>query len=112
MKYIVLYIATILLFTAPELMAQKPAIDLLPSDHGIMHPEAMIDTSYTKDTLVFFGVPAAASDSTIGMVPPKSRDRKGSQKLEKGHWEGILESLIIHRLYPLRMFILITALNI
>jgi hypothetical protein len=36
--------------TFSETAAQKPAIDLLPSTHEIIHPEAVVDTSCTYDS--------------------------------------------------------------
>ena len=52
MKYIVLYTLALFLMNLPEVSGQKPAIDLLPSSHGYIHPEAVIDTCYNGDSLI------------------------------------------------------------
>ena len=52
MKYIVLYTLTLFLINIQEAAGQKPTIDLLPSSHAHLHPEAVIDTSYTGDSLI------------------------------------------------------------
>ena len=57
MKHIVLYtmvMITGLLMAFPAAIAQKPAIDLLPSTQLRVHPEAMVDTSFSTDSLVNF----------------------------------------------------------
>lgn len=52
MKNIVLYTLALFLMNLPEVFGQKPAIELLPSSHEHNHPEAVIDTSYTGDSLI------------------------------------------------------------
>ncbi len=51
MKYIVVYTIAILGLTSLNAPAQKPSIDLLPTTSSSVHPEAMIDTSITHDSL-------------------------------------------------------------
>ena len=51
MRYIVVYIILILGVTALKTSAQKPTIDLLPAASMGIHPEALIDTCITPDSL-------------------------------------------------------------
>ncbi len=51
MRYIVVYTILILGITALETSAQKPTIELLPSTSASVHPEALIDTCITPDSL-------------------------------------------------------------
>ncbi len=55
MKRIVLYtivFTTGLLACTPEISGQKPTIDLLPSANQHLHPEAIVDTTFSSDSLV------------------------------------------------------------
>lgn len=52
MKYIVLYTLLILLLLPGEARAQKQVYFLIPSARMHIHPEAMVDTMATGDTLV------------------------------------------------------------
>jgi hypothetical protein len=52
MKYIVLYTFAIWLLVNSEATAQKPVIDLLPSDHKPIHQNAVADTGFVGDSLV------------------------------------------------------------
>jgi len=126
MKYIVLYIITILWITSSETAAQKPALDLLPSTNGHIHPEAMIDTSSTNDSLVLI-VPSHPGASTPAILSEednirKNERRKGtgldslfkrrnSRKVQESMKPGI-NPLIFRNINPIRFLFHMTALNI
>ena len=76
MKNIVLYIIPLLLFVFSESVSQKPTIDLLPSNHERPHPEAIVDTVYTKDTLVM------KSPVKKKITTTDSGNRKGEERKE------------------------------
>jgi hypothetical protein len=106
MKYIVLYILTFLWITTSETAAQKPVIDLLPSTHKQHHPEAVIDTCLTSDSLVV--VVASHPSKTYGEsmhqynVPVRDSlfpNRPG------------MFPLIFKSIFPIRFLIYNTALN-
>ena len=63
MKYIVVYTIFILGLTSLNTEAQKPNIDLLPIISESVHPEAMVDTSFTHDSLVMFDSLSPLHDS-------------------------------------------------
>ena len=121
MKNIVLYTIPVLLLVFTESIAQKPTIDLLPSNHERPHPEAIIDTIYTKDTLVInFPVEKqnSKSDSEVwkGEIRKKGflRGRfRGSEILKPGkHADSILYKLVLKNVKSCRILIFyITALN-
>jgi hypothetical protein len=62
-KYIVVYIIFILGLTSLDAEAQKPTIDLLPFASESVHPEAMIDTCITRDSLVLYDSLSPLHDS-------------------------------------------------
>ena len=77
MKSIVVYKITILLGTlllTTGLMAQKPAIDLISSNHQYRHPEAIIDTGYAVNPPV--------REAVLKQVPPV-QNQKQKAKSEK-----------------------------
>jgi hypothetical protein len=112
-------------FTASDTAAQKPTLDLLPSSHEHVHPEAMIDTSSTMDSPVLFApntptasLPVIHSDGD-GME--KNERQKGTgldslfkkrytKKVQEGMNPGI-NSLIILNINPIQFLIYMTALN-
>jgi len=57
MKNIVAYTLTIMLGTGTLLNGQKLSLDLLPVQNEIIHPEAVIDTSYSNDSLIRYEIP-------------------------------------------------------
>ncbi len=79
MKNIVLYTVSFmtgLLLISSEIISQKPAIDLLPSTHQRIHPEAMLDTGI-------------ASDSQIVIVPLHLPLKTDSDNIvKKENWQG------------------------
>jgi hypothetical protein len=54
--------------TLVEANAQKPAIMLLPAKMEVKHPEALIDTSQTSDTLIRT-LDLRKDTSTVGSTP-------------------------------------------
>ena len=78
MKSIVVYKITILtgfLLLGTGLLAQKPAIDLISSNHQYRHPESIIDTSYTLNPPV--------RDAVLKTIPPAQEQEKISKKGRK-----------------------------
>ena len=126
MKYIVVYIITMIWFTASETAAQKPTLDLLPSTHEHVHPEAVIDTGSTIESLVLFApnTPGASSPVILseGDGIGKNERQKGTgldplfkRRITKKVQEGMnprINSLIIKNMNPIRFLIYMTALNI
>ena len=127
MKYIVLYIIAILWITSSETAAQKPAIDLLPSTHEQVHPEAWIDTSVTKDSLILIS-PDYQGTSSIVIISYEDSIRKSrrpqkktgldslfkkrsTKMIKEGQWQGI-NPLIFKNVNPIRFLFHMTALNI
>ena len=78
MKSIVVYKVTILsgfLLMSTGLLAQKPAIDLISSNHQYRHPESIIDTSYTVNPPV--------RDAVLKTIPPAQEQKKTSKTRRK-----------------------------
>jgi len=122
MKNIVLYtIPLLLLLIFSEATAQKPTIDLLPSNHERPHPEAIVDTSYTKDTLVMnspFEKQITNADSEVRKeeVRKKGIRRRWIRSFEIRkpgfHPDSILQKLVSKKVQSHRILIFyITALN-
>ena len=128
MKHIVVYKITLitgLLLIITSLAAQKPTIDLLPSSHQYMHPEAMIDTSLTSDSLVQFippiGPPYINKDTLRKESVKKERRQIGPNldtifhRDEARKTPGEIRSmgLPLHIKYfnPIKLFIHITAVK-
>ena len=112
MRYIVLYILTFWLFFAVESPAQKSAISLIPSKLETIHPEAMIDTTLTNDSLIRV-IPVAMDSATAehpGRKIPtgKAENTSGSRERRKGE----IHPLLGMRNSLLRIFIHVTMLNI
>ena len=57
MKNIVVYTLAIMLGTGTLLSGQKLSLELLPVQNEIIHPEAVIDTSYSTDSLIRYYIP-------------------------------------------------------
>ena len=128
MKSIVVYkIAFLCLFllSGLELMAQKPAIDLISSQHRYRHPEAIVDTGYAVNPPV--------RDAVLKQLPPaedkKQEARPGKKKRRQigPSLDSIFQkeenkspareespaniSLINRRFYPVIFLIFITAIK-
>ena len=129
MKNIVLYtisFMTGLLMISTEMISQKPAIDLLPSSHQRIHPEAIADTSFTSDSQV----------KIVPVIPPSHKPsshlmnketRKNEDKKSWIHFDSIFQrevsrngrtsnrsgnySLNFMYINPLILFLNITALK-
>ena len=112
MRYIVLYILTFWLLFVVEIPAQKPAISLIPSKVETIHPEAMIDTTLTSDSLIQVipvALDSAAADSPGKQIPSgPARSTTGSRERRKGE----MHSLFGMKNSLLRFFIHVTVLNI
>ncbi|MEN8228670.1 MAG: hypothetical protein ABFS38_10995 [Bacteroidota bacterium] len=102
MKYIVLYTmmmaALLMLFT--EVTGQKPTIDLLPSKHKRIHPEAIVDTSFSNDSVVKF-IPDDQSSS----IDSNKKEKKKKIRRRKS-WKSL------KYINPINFFIHITALKL
>jgi hypothetical protein len=105
MRYIVVYIILILGVTALKTSAQKPSIDLLPSASASVHPEALIDTCITPDSLFLM--------DSITLTPAKKQI-----KISGSTYTGELFSALRKRtdkalvlLNPFSFFIRFTALK-
>ncbi|MCK5137169.1 MAG: hypothetical protein KAR19_15395 [Bacteroidales bacterium] len=92
MKYIVLYTLALFLINTPEASGQKPAIDLLPSSHEHIHPEAVIDTSYIRDSLIQITPGAKQESKPVKEIPMKESRRTGL------HLDSILNKLVSKKL--------------
>ena len=129
MKNIVLYtisFMTGLLMISTEMISQKPAIDLLPSSHQRIHPEAIADTSFTSDSQV----------KIVPVIPPSHKPsshliyketRKNEDKKSWIHFDSIFQrevsrngrtsnrsgnySLNFKYINPIKLFLNITALK-
>ncbi len=111
MKYIVLYSITFFLITLSDAAGQKTAIDLLPSTSGQVHPEAVIDTCYTNDSLV------RIMPGDLNTSRPKEEIKEDSvrriKEVEKNRSKNKAgkHPLIFKITNPLRFFIQVTALK-
>ena len=121
MKNIVLYTIPLLLFVFSESVSQKPTIDLLPSNHERPHPEARVDTSNTKDTLIMKStvvekITEAGTGIQHGEVRKKGNRKgwlRGNATGKPGlHPDSIFLKLVSKKVKPPRILIFyITALN-
>ena len=128
MRNIVLYKIVLMagmLMTITILNGQKPIINLLPSAHHYMHPEAMIDTSFNNDSLFKYipsPMPQYFDIDTLKADPVKKVRRQIGpsfdsifNKEETRRFSGGLRSnsfpLHIKFLNPIKLFIHITALK-
>ena len=106
MKYIVVYILAILWISTSGTAAQKPAIVLLPAAQEHIHPEAWIDTSYTKDSPVI----AVQKESPEERIPEykEKENEPGTEILSQktGNY-----SLLFKKLNHIKFFIHFTALK-
>jgi hypothetical protein len=105
--------------------AQKPVIDLIPSSHQIMNPEAIVDTSVAIDSLVrknaYVHPPADQNENaTIENMKKERRQigpsmdslfRKPETRNTKSTRTTGSISLYIRKLNPVKFFISIIALN-
>jgi hypothetical protein len=128
MNNIVLYKIIFLsgfLALATATSAQKPAIDLIPSSHQIMHPDASIDTSLVLDSLVrmkaYVQPPAKNTEKApienvkkvrrqIGPSMDSLFKRTEKKEMQSTRKAGSL-SLYIRKFNPVKFFISITALK-
>ena len=107
------------------LNAQKPAIDLLPSSHQYMHPESVIDTSMTGDTLTYdLPLPLnqdPGNDTLLKESSKKNRfqfglsldslfQRKENKKVQEKAGTGKIP-LLYKKFNPLKLFFFVSALN-
>jgi hypothetical protein len=100
------------LFLGVETNAQKPAISLLPSKAETIHPEAIIDTTLTSDSLIR-AIPAAMDSAT--MDPLGKQITVGPAKYNPGfreHGNDKFHPLLGMRNNLWRIFIHVIMLNI
>ena len=118
MRYIVVYTILILGVTALKTSAQKPTIELLPSASASVHPEALIDTCITPDSLFLLDsiTPLPLKEKSVtsgstytGELFPALRKRtdKALALLKPG-----LHPLFIKKFNPIIFIIRFTALKI
>ena len=107
------------------LTAQKPAIDLISSHQQYRHPEAIIDTCFTIDSMAHepFKVEATpAGDQKLSKSPAKKKRRQIGPSLDtifqkqepmnKKQEKSKKNSLLFNRrLNPIKILIYITALK-
>jgi hypothetical protein len=108
-KNIVVYIILILGLTSLNSAAQKPSIGLLPTASVSFHPEAIIDTSITPDSLHRFVSPDPLSDTITGGTTKLKYSRDATPT-----FAGIrlgLYPLIFKKKNPIRFIIFFTALK-
>ncbi len=108
MRYIVLYILTFLWITTSESAAQKPTIDLLPSTHRQLHPEAVIDTISSNDSLVIVVAqhPAKKAENRLAQPIAPMRDSLFPKRMSRKtivHSKPGMVPLIIKGLFPMRI---------
>jgi len=110
---------------ATAMTAQKPAIDLIPSSHQIMHSEAIIDTSYAIDSLIrmnSYAQPPADQTENVPIENVKkerrqigpsmdSLFRKPETKKMQSTRKTWRISIYIRKFNPVKFFISITALK-
>ena len=93
MRNIVVYKIAFLscfLLLGMELMAQKPAIDLISSHHHHRHPEAVIDTAYTVNPPV--------RDAVLKQLPPvQEKKQTGKQARKKKRQIGPSLDSLFHK---------------
>ncbi len=127
MKNIVLYLIAGCLIIFVESSGQKPTIELLPTSHQRIHPEAVIDTSHSKDSLNKI-VPRENSTVALSGEPENKsvikresrrkwfqRDSVFQKKVLKSKQESNWSErfyLMFIDMNPFKLFIHITALNI
>jgi hypothetical protein len=128
MKNIVLYIfiSLVPLLTGTQASGQKPAIDLLPTNHQNQHPEAKANTIPLRDSvhrLDSLTIPAVSQTGRTvgGEIVEWEKPRTGWQfdsfsfKRDSGRQEKKIKSgnqiLFFKYIKPLQFFIQITALK-
>ena len=114
-----------MLMTITILNGQKPTISLLPSSHHYMHPEAMIDTSLSNDSLLkyipsplpqYFDIDTLKADPKkkvrrqIGPSFDSIFNKEENQRVSSGIRSKSFP-LHIKFLNPINLFIHITALK-
>jgi hypothetical protein len=127
MKYIVLYALILLVASLTDVTAQKPAYELLPATHELVHPEAVVDTSHTTDAMEKFTITHQdAPDPDPDLRQEKIRRDENRKKIfsldslfrkqdkKKAHSveQPGNHSLSIRKYNTVLLFILITALKI
>ena len=128
MNNIVLYKMVLLtgfLALASVMSAQKPVIDLIPSSHQIMNPEAIVDTSMAIDSLVrknaYVQPPADQKENaTIEKVKKERRQigpsmdslfrKPETRNTQSTRTTGSI-SLYIRKFNPVKFYISIIALK-
>ena len=127
MKNIVLYLIAGCLITFFESSGQKPTIELLPTSHQRIHPEAVVDTSHARDSLYKIvphgnsSVALSGDGETHGDIKKESRRRwfqrdsifqkKVLKSKQAGNWSERFYLMMIY-INPVKLFIHITALKI
>jgi len=106
MKYIVLYIIVLLWINPSGTAAQKPAIILLPSAQEYIHPEVLIDTSFTNDSLII----AIQSDPKKESIL-ESKHREKETGLDISFRKPGNYPLLFKKLNPIKFYIRFTALK-
>ena len=115
-----------LLMVFPETSAQKPTIDLLPFKHNRVHPEAIIDTSFSKDSVVKF-VPCDQPSPMVSKEKEKKKiirreswkswfylDSLFQKQVSKSNRTGkrpVKYSLNLKYINPIKFFLHLTALK-
>ena len=114
----------LMLFT--ETTGQKPTIDLLPFKQKRVHPEAIIDTSFSKDSAMKFVSGDQSSPLMINEKEKKKISKRESwkswfnldslfqKKVSKSNLTGkqpVKYSLIPKYINPIKFFIHVTALK-
>ena len=127
MKYIVLYALVFLTITLPHGTAQKPAYELLPATHALVHPEALVDTCHSTDSLeriTVTGPYEPVLDQDLRKKKTSREEnrkrtfnldslfRKQNKKKAQASDQTGNHTLYIKKYNPIRLFILITALKI
>ena len=88
MKSIVVYKIAFLswfLILSGELMAQKPAIDLISSQHQYRHPEVIMDTAYMVNPPV--------REAVLKQLPPRQEPADQKEKKKRRQIGPSLDSL-------------------
>jgi len=105
-----------LLVLAISLSAQKPAIDLIPSSQHFTQPEAIVDTSFALDSLVYkskYDQAPAVQKKVRRQIGPSidSLLRKPESRNTKSIKTTGSISLYIRKFNPVKFFISIIALK-